>query len=64
MAVRRGRVRAAQGAETLEIHALLAHRLGMKHHQVELEDLSFATLYPKVYDELVHLVAERAPARS
>ena len=29
----------------------------------ELEDLSFATLYPKVYDEIVRLVAERAPAR-
>src|SRR5699024_5143790 len=29
----------------------------------ELEDLSFATLYPKVYDEIVHLVSERAPAR-
>jgi GTP pyrophosphokinase len=28
-----------------------------------LEDLSFATLYPKVYDEIVRLVAERAPAR-
>ncbi len=30
---------------------------------MELEDLSFATLYPKVYDEIVRLVAERAPAR-
>ena len=29
----------------------------------ELEDLSFATLYPKRYDEIVRLVAERAPAR-
>ena len=29
----------------------------------ELEDLSFATLYPKVYDEIVRLVADRAPAR-
>src|SRR5699024_12346191 len=29
----------------------------------ELEDLSFATLYPKVYEEIVHLVSERAPAR-
>src|SRR5699024_12499906 len=27
------------------------------------EDLSFATLYPKVYEEIVHLVSERAPAR-
>ena len=29
----------------------------------ELEDLAFATLHPKVYDEIVRLVAERAPAR-
>ncbi|MCL2089816.1 MAG: bifunctional (p)ppGpp synthetase/guanosine-3',5'-bis(diphosphate) 3'-pyrophosphohydrolase [Micrococcales bacterium] len=49
--------------ETLEIYAPLAHRLGMNTIKWELEDLSFATLYPKVYDELVHLVSERAPAR-
>ncbi|MCL2454208.1 MAG: bifunctional (p)ppGpp synthetase/guanosine-3',5'-bis(diphosphate) 3'-pyrophosphohydrolase [Micrococcales bacterium] len=49
--------------ETLEIYAPLAHRLGMNAIKWELEDLSFATLYPKVYDEIVHLVAERAPAR-
>src|SRR3712207_9123091 len=28
-----------------------------------LEDLAFATLYPKRYDEIVRLVAERAPSR-
>jgi guanosine-3',5'-bis(diphosphate) 3'-pyrophosphohydrolase len=49
--------------ETLEIYAPLAHRLGMNTIKWELEDLSFAMLYPKVYDEIVHLVAERAPAR-
>src|SRR5450759_1901652 len=49
--------------ETLEIYAPLAHRLGMNTIKWELEDLSFATLYPKVYDEIVRLVAERAPAR-
>ena len=49
--------------ETLEIYAPLAHRLGMNAIKWELEDLSFQTLYPKVYDEIVHLVAERAPAR-
>ncbi|WP_159620819.1 RelA/SpoT family protein [Ruania rhizosphaerae] len=49
--------------ETLEIYAPLAHRLGMNTIKWELEDLSFATLYPKVFDEIVHLVAERAPAR-
>ncbi|WP_250447144.1 bifunctional (p)ppGpp synthetase/guanosine-3',5'-bis(diphosphate) 3'-pyrophosphohydrolase [Actinotalea sp. C106] len=49
--------------ETLEIYAPLAHRLGMNTIKWELEDLSFAALYPKVYEEIVHLVAERAPAR-
>ncbi len=49
--------------ETLEIYAPLAHRLGMNTIKWELEDLSFATLYPKVYEEIVRLVAERAPAR-
>ncbi|GMA39651.1 GTP pyrophosphokinase [Mobilicoccus caccae] len=49
--------------ETLEIYAPLAHRLGMNTIKWELEDLAFATLYPKVYDEIVRMVAERAPAR-
>ncbi len=49
--------------ETLEIYAPLAHRLGMNTVKWELEDLSFATLYPKMYDEIVRLVADRAPSR-
>jgi GTP pyrophosphokinase len=49
--------------ETLEVLAPLAHRLGMNTIKWELEDLAFATLYPKRYDEIVRLVAERAPAR-
>ncbi|MFE9634996.1 RelA/SpoT family protein [Streptomyces sp. NPDC006463] len=49
--------------ETLEIYAPLAHRLGMNTIKWELEDLSFAILYPKMYDEIVRLVAERAPKR-
>ncbi|GAA4991791.1 RelA/SpoT family protein [Kineococcus glutinatus] len=49
--------------ETLEIYAPLAHRLGMNTIKWELEDLSFATVYPKRFDEIVRLVAERAPAR-
>jgi GTP diphosphokinase / guanosine-3',5'-bis(diphosphate) 3'-diphosphatase len=43
--------------------APLAHRLGMNTVKWELEDLAFATLYPKRYDEIVRLVAERAPSR-
>ncbi|WP_408641652.1 RelA/SpoT family protein [Solicola gregarius] len=49
--------------ETIEIYAPLAHRLGMNTIKWELEDLSFSTLHPKVYDEIVRLVADRAPAR-
>jgi GTP pyrophosphokinase len=49
--------------ETLEIFAPLAHRLGMNAIKWELEDLAFATLYPKRYDEIVRLVADRAPSR-
>jgi GTP diphosphokinase / guanosine-3',5'-bis(diphosphate) 3'-diphosphatase len=50
-------------AETLEIFAPLAHRLGMNTIKWELEDLAFGTLYPKVYDEIIRLVAEAAPSR-
>jgi GTP pyrophosphokinase len=49
--------------ETLEIYAPLAHRLGMNTLKWELEDLAFATLYPKVYDEIVRLVSDRSPSR-
>jgi GTP pyrophosphokinase len=49
--------------ETLEIFAPLAHRLGMNAIKWELEDLAFSTTQPKVYDEIVHLVAEQAPQR-
>ncbi len=49
--------------ETLEIFAPLAHRLGMNTIKWELEDLAFATMYPKRYDEIARLVSERAPRR-
>ncbi|MEN9741972.1 MAG: hypothetical protein RIR66_928 [Actinomycetota bacterium] len=49
--------------ETLEIYAPLAHRLGMNTIKWELEDLSFASLYPKMFEEIVRLVGQRAPAR-
>ena len=49
--------------QTLDIYAPLAHRLGMNTLKWELEDLAFATLHPKIYDEIVRMVAERAPSR-
>jgi len=49
--------------ETLEIFAPLAHRLGMNTVKWELEDLAFATLFQKRYDEIARLVSERAPRR-
>ncbi|MBV9793002.1 MAG: RelA/SpoT family protein [Actinobacteria bacterium] len=49
--------------ETLEIFAPLAHRLGMNTIKWELEDLAFATMYPKRYDEIARLVSERSPRR-
>mgnify|MGYP006151914101 FL=1 len=49
--------------ETLDIYAPLAHRLGMQEMKQQLEDLSFAALFPKRYAELDHLVSIRAPER-
>ncbi|WP_125610396.1 RelA/SpoT family protein [Specibacter cremeus] len=49
--------------ETLDIFAPLAHRLGMNTIKWELEDLSFAALYPKVYEEIVRMVGDRTPER-
>ncbi|MFC5994167.1 RelA/SpoT family protein [Pseudonocardia hispaniensis] len=54
---------AKKARETLEVLAPLAHRLGMATVKWELEDLSFAILHPKKYDEIVRLVATRAPSR-
>ncbi|BBY91392.1 GTP pyrophosphokinase [Mycobacterium gallinarum] len=54
---------AAKSRETLEVIAPLAHRLGMASVKWELEDLSFAILHPKKYEEIVRLVADRAPSR-
>jgi len=52
-----------QATESLDVYAPLAHRLGMNTIKWELEDLAFATLHPKIYDEIVRMVAERAPSR-
>ena len=54
----------AKAQETLEIYAPLAHRLGMNAIKWELEDLAFATLKPKMFDEIKELVDERAPERA
>lgn len=54
---------ALKARETLEVIAPLAHRLGMATVKWELEDLSFAILHPKKYEEIVRLVADRAPSR-
>ncbi|MSO36994.1 MAG: bifunctional (p)ppGpp synthetase/guanosine-3',5'-bis(diphosphate) 3'-pyrophosphohydrolase [Acidimicrobiia bacterium] len=49
--------------ETLDIYAPLAHRLGIGEVKWQLEDLSFAVLYPKRYAEIEQLVATQAPER-
>ncbi|GAA2024530.1 GTP pyrophosphokinase [Agromyces tropicus] len=54
---------ARKATETLEIYAPLAHRLGIQTIKWELEDLSFAVLYPKLYAEIESLVKQRTPQR-
>jgi len=49
--------------ETLDVYAPLAHRLGMQEMRQQLEDLCFASLHPKRYAEIDHMVATRAPQR-
>jgi GTP diphosphokinase / guanosine-3',5'-bis(diphosphate) 3'-diphosphatase len=53
----------AKATETLEIYAPLAHRLGVHRLKWELEDLSFATLHPKQFQEIANLVEKRAGER-
>ena len=47
---------ARKARETLDIYAPLAHRLGMSAIKWELEDISFKTVEPKIYDEIERLV--------
>jgi guanosine-3',5'-bis(diphosphate) 3'-pyrophosphohydrolase len=46
-------------AETLEIYAPLANRLGIGWLRAEFEDLSFKFLMPDLYEDLVRKVARR-----
>ena len=46
-------------AETLEIYAPIAQRLGINSLRRELEDLAFANLHPHRYEVFVKAVAER-----
>ena len=50
--------------ETLEIYAPIAHRLGIHAIKWELEDLAFATLHPRKYQEIKGLVAHSAMTAS
>jgi guanosine-3',5'-bis(diphosphate) 3'-pyrophosphohydrolase len=49
--------------EALEVYAPLAHRLGIQALKWELEDLAFATLHPRKYEEIKRMVAERRADR-
>ncbi len=49
--------------ETLEIYAPIAHRLGIHALKWELEDLAFATLHPRKYQEIKGLVAQQRDDR-
>jgi guanosine-3',5'-bis(diphosphate) 3'-pyrophosphohydrolase len=49
--------------ETIDVYAPLAHRLCIGGIKWQLEDLSFATLYPKRYAEIEQMVSSRAPER-
>jgi GTP diphosphokinase / guanosine-3',5'-bis(diphosphate) 3'-diphosphatase len=50
-------------AQTLEIYAPLANRLGMWRMKGELEDLAFSYLNPERYNELAELIKETKVAR-
>ena len=56
-------VQERKAREVLEIFAPLTHRLGINMVKWELEDLAFAALYPKRYEEIARLAAQGAPRR-
>ena len=49
--------------ETLDIYAPIAHRLGIHAIKWELEDLAFATLHPRKYQEIKGLVNQQRDER-
>jgi len=49
--------------ETLDVYAPLAHRLGIHAIKWELEDLAFATLHPRKYQEIKGLVSQQRAER-
>src|SRR3954467_15373223 len=49
--------------ETLEIYAPIAHRLGIHAIKWELEDLAFAALHPRKYQEIKGLVSQQRDER-
>ena len=49
--------------ESLEIYAPLAHRMGFQEIKHEMENRSFAVLYPARYQEIEDLIRRRAPER-
>ncbi len=49
--------------ETLELYAPIAHRLGIHRVKSELEDLAFATLHPRRFEDLERLVADDRSSR-
>ncbi len=53
----------AKARETLEVYAPLAHRLGIHAIKWELEDLAFATLHPRKYQEIKGLVSQQREDR-
>ena len=50
-------------AETLDVYAPIAHRLGISEIKNELEDLSFSYLHPDKYYEIARLVDSRKAER-